>query len=356
MSLTQEPAIKKTLWARILNLAAVQYGLNGLSLLAALGLLILDLYVLLRITVDEDLLVIAAVNNLGLWLLLPSIPFLAIILVIPKGRRIRALLALPVVLALIWTYGVYLLPKPAAAASPSFSIATFNATAEIDDPTLAPLRARAILATNADIIGIQEFDFSSRYIPLLESTYPYHFTPSDLVGTGLDMPYALFSRYPIDPDQFALVGEFSATERAVAARFIVTIDSQPFSIYVMHSVKPETSLNPPSYDGIERHTGTLDVVNAVTGEVNPVIVLCDCNMSDLTGDYAAMANVLHDSWRERGFGFGFTVPATQYRGPFPLFRGDYIWHSAAVQITSIAIGSDNGGSDHYPLIAQVAYP
>ncbi len=124
----------------------------------------------------------------------------------------------------------------------------------------------------------------------------------------------------------------------------------------MHSVKPDSSLDPPSYDGTERHAGTLDVVKAVSQDVNPVIVLCDCNMSDQTSDYDAMAGVLHDSWRERGFGFGFTVPATRYRAPFPFLRGDYIWHSPSVEITTIAIGQDNGGSDHFPVIAQVAHP
>ena len=351
MSLTDSPTTKPTqTW--LANRPLIRHSLNGISLAAAICLLGIDLYVLLHVTINENFWIIAGMNNFGMWLLLASIPCLLIILAIPKARRFRALLALPAVV-LLAPYAGFFLPKSAAPADPDFSIASFNATAEIDNPAFAPLRARAILALDADIIGIQEFDFPDRFIPLLQSTYPYYFTPADLIGTGRDMPYALFSRYPIDHENMQLIGDFPDRQRPVAARFIVTVNSQPISVYVMHAVKPESSVLPPSYDGAERRAGTLDVVNAVSQEPNPVIVLCDCNMSDLTSDYAALANVLHNSWRERGLGFGFTVPATPWRAPFPILRGDYIWHSASLEIATIAVGQDNGGSDHYPLIAQV---
>lgn len=341
----------------LLKIPLIRCGLNVLSLVGAACLLVIDLYVLLHMTINENVLVVAAANNFAFWLLLATLPCLAITLLAPKWRWRRALLALPALGMLVFSYGGYFLPKTAAAlAEDGFTIATFNATAEINDPALAPDRASAILALDADIIGIQEFDFPARYIPLLESAYPHHFTPDELIGTGRDMPYALFSRFPIDHDQLVLIGDLPTRQRPVAARFIVTIDGQPYSIYVMHSVKPDMSLFPPGYDGVERGDSTRDVADAVAQETNPVILLCDCNMSDQTADYGALSGVLLDAWREEGLGFGFTVPAVSYRSPFPVLRGDYIWHSSSLQVLAIRVAGENGGSDHFPIIAQMALP
>ena len=124
----------------------------------------------------------------------------------------------------------------------------------------------------------------------------------------------------------------------------------------MHSVRPDIDIPALSYDAEERRAGTQDVIAAVRQEQNPVIVLCDCNMPDQTEDYGAMAQILSDSWRERGFGLGFTDPATRDRFPFPLVRGDYIWHTAGLQTISIQVWPDGGGSDHFPILAQLTLP
>ncbi|MBK8019906.1 MAG: endonuclease/exonuclease/phosphatase family protein [Chloroflexi bacterium] len=333
----------------------VRWIANAISLLASAGLVVIDLFVLLHITVNERVEWIAASNNVAVWVLLAAIPLLLLILAIPIGRRWRALLALPALVALLISQGPLFLPDGAILASEvRFTVASFNATAQQDVPEQAPLRAQAMLSTGADILGIQEFDFPPRYIPLLEETYPYYFTPSDLIGTGHDMPYALFSKYPIDPSEVEVIAERPDRQRPVAARFVVTIETQPISVYVMHTVKPDIALIPPWYDAWERRAGTLDVVARVGEDDNPVIVLCDCNMSDQTADYARMAELLADSWFERGSGFGFTVPAVSFRAPFPFMRVDYIWHSDGVQTESIHVGQDNGGSDHFPVIAQMS--
>ena len=330
---------------------------NFLSVLATGYALCLDLFILLHYTVGERWKLIAALNNAGQWLLMSVIPCALLILVMPVSRLRRFVAALPPLLLLLILYGGEFLPKSSPSVpTTTFTVATFNMTGELTDPEIIPERAQAVEDIHADIVGTQEFDFPDRYIPLLSSTYPYYFTPADFIGTPYDMPYALFSRYPINKGETRLVGYFPSRSRAVAARFIVTINAEPVSIYIMHSVRPVASLSSLNYDADERHAGTLDVIEAVRQEHNPVIVLCDCNMSDQTEDYTAMATVLSDSWRERGFGLGFTDPATQDRFPFPLLRGDYIWHSAGLQAVTIQLLPNNGGSDHFPLFAQFALP
>ena len=137
---------------------------------------------------------------------------------LPVSRLKRAVAALPALLLLLVFYGGEFLPKSSSeSASPTFTIATFNMTGEQPDPENIPLRAQVINEVNADIIGLQEFDFPASYIPLLASTYPYNFTPADFLGTPLDMPYALFSRYPIDKEQTQLIGNLPTRSRPVAA-------------------------------------------------------------------------------------------------------------------------------------------
>jgi endonuclease/exonuclease/phosphatase family metal-dependent hydrolase len=68
----------------------------------------------------------------------------------------------------------------------------------------------------------------------------------------------------------------------------------------------------------------------------------------------------HDSYREAGWGLGFTFPAN---GPYatsvfqwipPLVRLDYIFHDAAFEAVEARVWPTSGGSDHLPVFAALA--
>ncbi len=92
----------------------------------------------------------------------------------------------------------------------------------------------------------------------------------------------------------------------------------------------------------------------------PVIFAGDFNTTDQTRTYRLVARHLRDVHREAGFGFGFTFPAESYRllGKLPLpalVRIDYIFcseHFTALRSRTLI---DSGGSDHRPVVAELAW-
>jgi endonuclease/exonuclease/phosphatase (EEP) superfamily protein YafD len=81
----------------------------------------------------------------------------------------------------------------------------------------------------------------------------------------------------------------------------------------------------------------------------PILLLCDCNLTETTQAYAILAAQLQDSFREAGWGLGNT---TYLAGALPLLRYDYIWHCAEFVTAGVEIGPA-GGSDHHPVIARL---
>ncbi len=82
----------------------------------------------------------------------------------------------------------------------------------------------------------------------------------------------------------------------------------------------------------------------------PVLLMCDCNMTDTSAAYARLRTALNDSFREAGWGFGHTFFPPQ--SPFPIQRIDYIWHSEDFTAIQAYVGQD-GGSDHLPIVAKL---
>jgi endonuclease/exonuclease/phosphatase family metal-dependent hydrolase len=320
------------------------------ALAGAYGLLV-AVYLLLRLLTGEDLALIAFLNNGAHWVTLGAVAAGLVALVAPY-RRFWALYALPGALAfLVWFGPLYapwrpFLPEPDA--DLSFTVATYNIAGD-DGEFRFDYEARTGSAAtlgvigdlDADILGIQEANNEAVIDSLLE-VYPYHARHDDL---------ALFSRYPINDDSIFLV-DSPERRRVVALRAVVTVEEQPISVYVMHTWRPEVSLRPLGYDGRERAAGIRDAVAAFETEDNPVLVLCDCNLSPHTDDYGVLADVLRDSWRERGFGLGLTAPDNKSDVPVMLLRSDYIWHGDTLDVLAIKVWGSSGDSDHRPLWAR----
>ena len=64
-----------------------------------------------------------------------------------------------------------------------------------------------------------------------------------------------------------------------------------------------------------------------------------------------MTQVLHDAYRERGRGLGFTANSFRTAGP-SLWRVDYVFYSLDVTAVRAVVGR-NGGSDHRPVIVEL---
>ncbi|MCZ7583672.1 MAG: hypothetical protein M5R36_10265 [Deltaproteobacteria bacterium] len=83
-------------------------------------------------------------------------------------------------------------------------------------------------------------------------------------------------------------------------------------------------------------------------------------MTDQNPDYRALAAMgLRDTFREVGWGFGYTSVQGPSRSLGDVFRYyarlDYVWHSADTDAVAIEIVDMPTGSDHHPLLATLAW-
>jgi vancomycin resistance protein VanJ len=243
-------------------------------------------------------------------------------------------------------FGPEWLPKQGAAANgPTFTVLSYNVYGRSADPDEL---IRVIREADADIVGIQEMNESltERLEASLSDLYP-HQKVQVIVG---HQGYALLSRFPILETDTDFVPEPGETiVRPEYLRGEVEIEGQRVAVYVLH-------LEVPLYKALVKLDQAKNVQQArlVAEEVRqdtlPVVALCDCNTALLARGYRILDEVLEDTHRAIGWGFGLTHPTR----PFPFLRIDYVWYGAGIQPVDIKVWPDGGTSDHFPVMARLA--
>jgi endonuclease/exonuclease/phosphatase family metal-dependent hydrolase len=282
--------------------------------------------------------------------------------------RLRRLLKLSLTLCLVgalW-FGPYFLPRIATPANgPTLRVLTFNAYGgnQQRDRVEAWLRQM-----NADVVLLQEIpeSYASGGLAMLEDLYPYRFTQTTAQRWWGNVTLSRFPLLETDtPDM-------EDSDMPVRQRVVIDFQGQPVAIYNVHLVMPvrkvprldslaERLKNPfvtmaLSYDSALRDSQIADLRVLLDKEPYPFLVAGDFNMSDQTEIYRTLAARMSDSFREAGWGFGWSWPvASEVELPAfvsPLIRIDYIWHSSQWRAVTAAQGPELG-SDHLPLYATL---
>lgn len=124
---------------------------------------------------------------------------------------------------------------------------------------------------------------------------------------------------------------------------------------------PITVLNVHPYRGMwqRRHKQMIALIaDDIVGDSNPLILAGDFNTTDQSQTYRLFGPLLSDSHWQAGWGFGFTYPTSVVKLlkkiPLPpLVRIDHIFHSKHFVTQKASTLSDSGGSDHFPVIAEL---
>jgi vancomycin resistance protein VanJ len=99
-------------------------------------------------------------------------------------------------------------------------------------------------------------------------------------------------------------------------------------------------------------------------ERGPVILGGDFNTNEQSETFKLIEKHLINAHEKAGCGFGFTFPAKSYNFPFlprasfsfpPFIRIDHIFHSGHFKTVRSYILKDSGGSDHLPVVAELAF-
>lgn len=278
----------------------------------------------------------AVPDVLGMGLLLDSvlpwlgllIPVLAVVgFATRRGRSwltvlipavVWCVLFVPAMVPLAWT-------APAPAGS-TLTVASQNVEA---DSATGVESAEALAASGADVVALQEMDFSTRFqiAGALDSEYAYSYQ----VGT-----VGLWSDYPIVNAQPLPLG--LGWNRALAAD--LQTPSGAVSIYVVHAASARLD------DHADRDTMLSELAGTIPKDENDrIIVVGDFNAASTDRALGDLHSELTEANQTDG-GLGFTWPSF-----FPGTRLDHIF-TKGVDVTS----SDTlhaGDSDHLAILAQL---
>ncbi len=320
--------------------------------------ILLALFLLAKLLVGEQWEIVAFVDSFLVLLLLPTLMLFPVALA--RRRWSIALILLPAVLFFLISYGIFFLPRPASAATPpglQIKILTYNIHSEADalDPVITLIRD-----SGADIVALQEVSTKAaeRFAQEFAAQYPYqalHAVADDpIIGQGI------FSRYPLLSDEYwrnerlpVKLGHLEVQIEADGTRFV---------LYNAHPIHPILKEGHLFYTDL-RSQEIDSVLERASRNTGPVIIVGDFNMTDQCDSYRRITASFTDTYREVGWGLGFTFPDFSsgsvalggIRLPSipPVVRLDYIFHNSAVHGLEARVWPTSGGSDHRPVFARL---
>jgi endonuclease/exonuclease/phosphatase (EEP) superfamily protein YafD len=299
---------------------------------------------------------VGLLREFTLYLFLPLLPLLLAGIVF--RARAALLLAAPVIVLFLVLYGGRLLPKAAPApAGPSFSVFSFNAGANAGGGRAASL-LRAIRASDADVLALQEVPEATRAVlrQELASAYPYQ------IASAAMPDMLVFSQYPLSAAADLPPSRGAARGHGVA----VDLGEQSVTLVSVHLSRPGYRLRwrgdllPTirAYDASGRDAQVTDLLAAMRQIPGPRLLVGDFNAGEWSHTYELLTEALDDSYAEAGWGFGHTYPSNIAWGnllfSLPLLRIDYAFHSRDLVAIEARVGRD-GGSDHLPIVARFAF-
>jgi endonuclease/exonuclease/phosphatase (EEP) superfamily protein YafD len=296
---------------------------------------------------------LALLREFTLYLFAP-LPLLLLAALLLRARGALALLLLPIGF-FAWTYGPQFLPQtPPPAAGPRLRVLTFNAGGNVGGGQQEPL-LRTIRAVDADLVALQEVPSSTEAaLPdALVATYPYAIGGTDTL---------VLSRWPLQAH-----GEFRLQDAAYLAQQVaVTVGDRTLLHTNVHVTRPSYSVRwrrgiVPLVRGFSpgwRDAQVEELIARLGAAGGARLLTGDFNETEWSYPYERLHSVLGDSFREAGAGFGHTYPSHVRWGGWtlsvPLVRIDYVFHSAELGALHAAVGPD-GGSDHLPIVADLAF-
>jgi vancomycin resistance protein VanJ len=294
------------------------------------------------------------VRELTLYLFLP-LPALLLGAIACRARLALLSLALPLVVFLTY-YGPRFgfQPSPAAGASGSFRVISFNTGANAGGGSLAPL-LRTLRAVDADVVALQEVPSATLEQLRIElaAAYPYQEGTVDAVS---------FSRFPLQRGPELQLRD----SPYVGQQLSLSVRGRPVVLTNVHVTRPVYRLQwrrqvvpvVRAYNPESRDAQVTELVNRIRAVPGARLLTGDFNETEWSRPYQLLAAELDDSYRETGRGFGHTYPSNfiwgEWRFSLPLMRIDYVFHSRDLVALGARVGPD-GGSDHLPVVAELGF-
>jgi len=318
-----------------------------LRLVTTIYVVFILLWIVARLLIFDQFWLLALLNTVAEYLFAP-LPILFFISIWKRNRVSLAELSIPLLLFVLMFGHLFWPPSSNVEDKQAITLMSFNV---LYSNTAYDAIVDSIRSANPDIVGFQELipAMAASLVEELESDYPYN-TFQLLEKTGLST--AILSKFPIDSFE-----QFDLPPRDLAVHAVVQVQGTKAHIIVVHlsannffdySATEFVALVKERYGHREKETMQLkQMIQDLNG---PVLLLCDCNMTDTSETYARLDTVLDDSFSEAGLGMGHTLQILHLS--FPVQRIDYVWHTDEFEALYAYIGQD-GGSDHLPIVAKL---
>jgi endonuclease/exonuclease/phosphatase (EEP) superfamily protein YafD len=293
----------------------------------------------------------ALLNTIAPYLFIP----LPILLLIATWRRQWSALmklSIPTLFFVVLFGRLFSPPLPQTSQTstqPTLTVMSFNVLFKNKDYEAI---ASTIQAALPDLIGLQEMtdDVAQALSHALEKDYPYHTldTPEE------ESTVALLSRFPIDQWQ-----RFRLPPLDKALQAVINVNGQRIQFFVVHHTpkqffeRPNAEFMPMVKERYARRANEIAQLRTTIAKIDePVLLFCDCNLTDTSEAHAQFSTFLVDSFGEAGWGFGntFQPPVVS----MPIQRIDYVWHSEEWIALEAFVGQD-GHSDHLPIVAKLGF-
>lgn len=329
------------------------------TLFLVLNSTLITIYFVFRFIFWDKLPLVGFIGNFLLWLLFPTLSF-PIILYICKNKMFFYISTIFAIVVLCWFHSKYFSPTNFNVNNDTLNISILSANLGQNWVDINKFN-KFILQQDADITFLQEV--TKKHIENasvgLQENYPYQiYGPlQNKVGMGI------LSKYPISSHR-----DFKLAEEGLVfqQRATINYEKREIVVYNIHTTYPWfqpkkflSFLTIPVYDYSTRSKEIQNLLKLLQDEKLPVIAAGDFNMTDRAQDYARLTDRLIDSWKESGWGFGFTWPARKHPNngiklDNPIIRIDYIMHSEDWISKETQVLSRTG-SDHLPLTTKLFF-
>ena len=315
---------------------------NLLWAAADLYMMALVLYLPLRFAFGDALWPVALASTFLHGLLMPA--FVLLPLALWRRRWLAVALAGVNAATFLWLFGGLFLPAVGEHDDPA-AMTFMTANLHVAPPAQV---VELLRASGADVIGLQEV--RPFHIPTIEAElahlYPYQVLRSEVGTPGK----GLLSRYPILEYEF-----FSSRVQYPYLRAALDVEGSRLTVLVAHL--PSPSFGVRGFRIHPAHATNIAMLIRMAVEEAPTVMLGDFNTTDQNDNYALMVDAgLIDAFRAAGRGLGLTWPDGGTLGlPLPpLVRIDYVWYTPHLRALAAWVGP-GFGSDHYPVLARLAW-
>lgn len=303
----------------------------------------------------------AVLNSFPALLFLP-VPLMLAAAMVARRRAVWVAAALPVFLWLA-LFGWRCLPRTqgAEATGPELRVMAFNVL--VTNANADAITA-AITAGQPDLIALAELSttMQAKLDQRLAAVFSYR-TLQRLPGASFGS--AIYSRWPLT--------DLGSLKTGLGLRSAAADVQTPDGVLRFVALHPRSTwLDRSSLDAAEasieeNFRGREAQLAAVCRYLDewgdrPVILAGDFNASEFSDAYRCVANRLHDTYREVGWGYGNTWPAghtkhiqTKWlRAISSLTRIDYVFHSQHWDAVDAKVLKMATGSDHRPVVVTLS--